>query len=116
MQERQWHALRSCTYLFWSHGTGLPASGLNLLKRGSLAQIARLEEEWDNVAVVWLGPTPVILMGTFSMRPLKTQFFFLKENAASSQGTWPSLARVLSELPGFQVTLLLQLGCQNTGA
>ena len=46
----------------------------------------------------------MILMGTFSMRPLKIQFFFLMENAASSQGTRPSIACGLGELPGFQVT------------
>lgn len=97
-------------------GTGLPASDLKLLKRGSLAQIARRGEEWDNVAEVQLFPTPVILTGTFSMRPLKIQFFFLMENAASSQGTWPSSACVLSELPGFQVTLLLQFSCQEARA
>lgn len=33
-------------------GTGLPASNLKLIKRGSLAQIARRGEEWDNVAEV----------------------------------------------------------------
>lgn len=109
-----WGAARSSSGV---SGTGLPALGLKLLKRGSSAQIARQGEEWDNVAVVWLFPTPVILTGTFSMRPLKIQFFFLIENAASSQGTWPSIACVLSELPGFQVTLLLlQFSCQEAGA
>lgn len=97
-------------------GSGVPASSLKLLKRGSLAQIARPGEEWDNVAAVWLFPIPVILTGTFSMRPLKIQFFFLMENAASSQSTWPSIACALSELPGFQVTLLLQFSCQEAGA
>lgn len=40
------------------------------------------------------------------MRPLKIQFLFLMENAASSQGTRPGIACGLGELPGLQVTLL----------
>ena len=38
--------------------TRLPASGLKLLKRGSLAQIARRGGEWDNVAAVSGGCFP----------------------------------------------------------
>ena len=38
--------------------TGLPASGLKLLKRGSLAQIARRGGEWDNIAAVSGGCFP----------------------------------------------------------
>lgn len=39
-------------------GIGLPASGLKLLKRGSLAQIARRGGEQDNVAAVSGGRFP----------------------------------------------------------
>lgn len=40
------------------NGIGLPASGLKLLKRGSLAQIVRQGGEWDNVAAVSGGCFP----------------------------------------------------------
>lgn len=40
------------------NGTGLPALGLKLLKRGSSAQIARRGGEWDNVAAVSGGCFP----------------------------------------------------------
>lgn len=45
------HSGPACTFS-GVDGTGLPASDLKLLKRGSLAQIARRGEEWDNVAEV----------------------------------------------------------------